>query len=114
MNLRVKIISEACEWFGVNPMDITSHPLNEDVELNSNEKMAITLICDLMTSNNLSDYRMSTVELAKYFNIDEQWIIKTLNNKDFSGVTSGSYSMVKKKLEAFINNYTTISLCTTE
>lgn len=105
MNLRTTIIREVSEWFGVDPAQISGVNLTTDPEVDPNEKQALALVCYFLTHRQMKDSKMESVDVAKYFGVSEVQILRSLNQREYWETSSGSYRMVKQKVQTIIENY---------
>jgi hypothetical protein len=105
MNLVVKIVGEVCDWYGISPMDFIAFSASTDPEQNRNEKTALSLICHFLTDKDLREFTMYPQEIARYFGINEKKVLIALNQREYWQLNSGSYRVVKGKVQIVIDNY---------
>lgn len=103
MNIRIAIIRECCDWYGVAAPEAAMSYKNFDVDVDSSAKKAFSLICHYLSSPLLKDYAMPPEELSRYFQVSVKLVLMALNARDLWNA-EGSYSMIKGKVYTTIIN----------
>lgn len=112
-NLRVQIVSEVCEWFALNPLELIDQPFvrlstfdaKNGVKLKKEQK-AWALIMHSLTSDKIAEHKMNDQQIADYFGVklDDVMVGKTYH--EFLTYRRESYTIICKKIAEFINKKT--------
>jgi hypothetical protein len=107
-NLYIKIVNTAAEWFVISPDEMLEQPPLKDCvrkEPHTKGHMAFCLVCFHFSQNDMRDYKMTPIQIAKYFAVSEPHVLKAMMRHQHFLYSDSWYKNVQKRVVDAIDTH---------